>query len=226
MLITRLIVQTIVWLVFMGALLFGAAGTLAWPAAWAYLIELGVLSIAAGIWLARRDPGLLVERLSTFVQKAQTRWDKVFMLCVGVGWCAWLVVMGLDGGRYRWSLMPPWIQAVGAICIAACIGFSCIVFRENSFAAPVIKIQAERGHKVIDTGPYAHVRHPMYAGAIPFLLGMPLLLGSWWGLVCTPILVGGIGVRAVLEERMLAAQLPGYAEYMQRVKYRFVPFIW
>jgi len=100
------------------------------------------------------------------------------------------------------------------------------VFRANSFAAPVVKIQSERGHKVSDMGPYAYVRHPMYAAALLFLIGMPLLLGSWWGLACVPLLIAGFGYRAVLEERMLAAQLEGYAEYAARVRYRFVPYIW
>jgi protein-S-isoprenylcysteine O-methyltransferase Ste14 len=100
------------------------------------------------------------------------------------------------------------------------------VFRANSYAAPVVKIMTERGHKVSDSGPYAYVRHPMYAWAILFLVGTPLLLGSFWGLVCVPLLVVGLAYRAVLEERMLCAQLAGYAEYAARVRYRFVPYVW
>jgi protein-S-isoprenylcysteine O-methyltransferase Ste14 len=90
----------------------------------------------------------------------------------------------------------------------------------------VVKVQTDRGHAIATTGPYAVVRHPMYAGAIPFLLGIPLLLGSWYGLALAPALVAAFAVRAVLEERTLAAQLPAYADYAARVRYRLVPLIW
>ena len=100
------------------------------------------------------------------------------------------------------------------------------MFRANSYAAPVVKIQKDRGHAIATSGPYATVRHPMYAGAILFLLGTPLLLGSWFGLALAPVIVVGLAVRAVLEERTLSAQFPTYADYAARVRYRFVPLIW
>ena len=118
------------------------------------------------------------------------------------------------------------LQVLGALAILVSIVAIRAVFRANSFAAPVVKIQAERGHKVSDSGPYAYVRHPMYAWAIPFLVGTPLLLGSWFGFACVPVLIVGLAVRAVLEERVLCAQLDGYGEYAARVRYRFVPFVW
>ena len=225
--ITRLILQTVVWLVFMGALLFGAAGTLNWPVAWWYLIETGGLSLWIGLWLARHNPGLLAERLAPIVQAQQSRWDRFFMVSATVTWCVWLVLMGFDAMRYRWSApMPIWLVSLGSLCIFLCLFMCLIVFRANSYAAPVIKIQASRGHKVIDTGPYAQVRHPMYAAALLLFIGTPLLLGSWWGLACVPALVIGLGWRAVREERVLAAQLEGYTDYTTRVRYRFVPFVW
>jgi protein-S-isoprenylcysteine O-methyltransferase Ste14 len=224
--IVRLIVQTLLWLAGMGVVLFGAAGTLAWPGAWCYLIEMGVLGVWVGLWLARHDPGLLAERLGSFVQAGQSGWDKLFMVCVAIGWCAWLVLIAFDARRLHGSTMPVWCQALGALGIFVCFVATRPVFRANSYAAPVVKIQAERGHKVSDSGPYAHVRHPMYAAAILFLAGTPLLLGSWWGLACVPLLVAGLGYRAVLEERMLGAQLEGYADYAARVRYRFVPHVW
>ncbi|WP_118181672.1 methyltransferase family protein [Paraburkholderia phosphatilytica] len=224
--IVRMIVHTLLWLVGMGALLFGAAGTLAWPNAWWLLLEMGVLSIGAGWWLAVTDPALLAERMSVFGQRGQSRFDRVFMPCAAIGWTAWLVLMGIDAVRVRWSQVPPALSVLGALGICVCIVFTLFVFRANSYAAPVVKLQAERGHRVIDFGPYAVVRHPMYAGAILYLAGMPLLLGSWLGLACVPLLVAGIGWRAVLEERILAAQLDGYAAYMRKVRYRFVPYVW
>ncbi|CAB3802192.1 hypothetical protein LMG28614_05564 [Paraburkholderia ultramafica] len=225
--VTRLILQTVIWLAAMGVLLFGAAGTLAWPAAWWYLIELGVLSLWLGLWLARHDPGLLAERLAPVMQAQQSRWDRFFMMGVTLVWCGWLIVMGLDAVRLRWSApLPVWLVSLGSLGVFLCIFMCRFVFKANSYAAPVVKIQTSRGHKVIDTGPYAHIRHPMYSSALLLLVGTPLLLGSWWGLAFVPVMVIGIGWRAVREERVLAEQLDGYAEYMERVRFRFVPFIW
>jgi protein-S-isoprenylcysteine O-methyltransferase Ste14 len=97
---------------------------------------------------------------------------------------------------------------------------------ENSFAAPVVKVQRERGHHVISSGPYAWVRHPMYSGGILFCVGIPLLLGSWWGLVISPVFAVLFAVRAGIEERELIAGLPGYGDYATRVRYRLLPGIW
>ncbi|TDN63495.1 isoprenylcysteine carboxylmethyltransferase family protein [Paraburkholderia sp. BL10I2N1] len=224
--IARLVIQTVLWLAGIGALLFGAAGTVAWPAGWWYLLEMGALGIWMGLRLAKDDPALLEERLKPFIQREQGLWDKVFMALVAIVWCAWLVLMALDAARFRWSSVPLWLNVAGALAIFLCIWMTGFVFRANSFAAPVVKIQSERGHKVADTGPYAWVRHPMYSAAILFFIGLPLLLGSWWGLACAPLLVAGLGARAVMEERMLIAQLPGYADYAARVRYRLVPGIW
>jgi protein-S-isoprenylcysteine O-methyltransferase Ste14 len=225
--IARLILQTVIWLVSMGALLFGAAGTLAWPAAWWYLIELGALSLWIGFWLARHDPALLAERLSPIVQGQQSRWDRVFMIGVSLVWCGWLILMALDAMRFRWSApLPVALVSFGSLCVFLCLFICRFVFGANSYAAPVVKVQASRGHKVIDTGPYAHVRHPMYGAALLLFVGTPLLLGSWWGLAFVPVMVIGLGWRAVREERVLAEQLDGYADYMTRVRFRFVPYIW
>ncbi|MFM0737661.1 isoprenylcysteine carboxylmethyltransferase family protein [Paraburkholderia xenovorans] len=225
--IARLVLQTVVWLACMGALLFGAAGTLAWPAAWWYLIETGALSLWIGLWLARHDPGLLAERLTPIVQSQQSRWDRIFMVGVALAWCAWLVLMGFDAQRFRWSApMPVPLVSLGSLCVFLCLFMCRYVFQANSFAAPVVKIQTARGHKVIDSGPYAYVRHPMYSAALLLFVGTPLLLGSWWGLACVPVLAIGIGWRAVREERVLVEQLDGYTDYTTRVRYRFIPHVW
>ncbi len=100
------------------------------------------------------------------------------------------------------------------------------VMRENSFAAPVVKVQRERGHHVVSSGPYAWVRHPMYSGAILFFIGMPLLLGSAWGLVMSPLFAVLFAIRAKIEERALIAGLPGYDDYISRVRYRLLPGVW
>jgi protein-S-isoprenylcysteine O-methyltransferase Ste14 len=224
--IKSLVVQMAVWFVVMAAVLFGSADTVQWAAGWWFLLEWAVLGFWLGVWLARHDPALLAERLKPVVQRQQSGWDRVFMVYIGVMWFAWLILMGLDAGRFHWTSMPGWLGIVGALAIFLCIYLCRAVFRANSFAAPVVKIQAERGHRVSDTGPYAYVRHPMYAAALLFFVGLPLLLGSGWGFAGVPLLVVGMGYRAVREERLLAAELDGYADYAARVRYRFVPYLW
>lgn len=224
--IARMIWLTAAWFTWMGALLFGSAGTLAWLAAWLWLLEWAACGIWIGVWLLREDPGLLAERLAPFRQRGQSTWDRLFMVAVTLAWCAWLCLMGVDAVRFGWSHVPLWLSVAGAIAVFLDIYFTRGVFAANRYASPVVAIQRERGHTLSDTGPYAHVRHPMYAYAILLLVGTPLMLGSWWGLACVPFMVAGIGWRAVKEERTLAEGLPGYREYLQRVRYRFVPGIW
>ena len=222
----QLLSRTVFYLVFVGGLLFVSAGTLAWPAAWIYLALTAVISIGGGLWLAGHDPALLAERLKPMIQRDQKRWDKLFMPILLTLWCGWLVLMGLDAGRFHWSRMPLAGQILGVGLIAAGSYLVWLTFRANSYASPVVKIQKERGHRVVSTGPYAYVRHPMYAGALGFLLGAPLLLGSWWGLAAALLLVLAMAVRAVLEERALTAELDGYADYAARVRYRLAPYLW
>jgi protein-S-isoprenylcysteine O-methyltransferase Ste14 len=122
--------------------------------------------------------------------------------------------------------MPAWLQAIGALLVPFSLNISFLTFRENPYAASAVRIQKDRGQKVVSTGPYSLVRHPMYAAAFLYCMGTPLLLGSWYGLLFEPLFVGGLTVRAVLEERMLREQLEGYDEYMERVKHRFIPYLW
>jgi protein-S-isoprenylcysteine O-methyltransferase Ste14 len=141
-----------------------------------------------------------------------------------VAFCAWMALMGWDAGRTGFAAMPGWLQVVGGLAMALYMVGCWLTFRENAFAAPVVKIQ--EGQRVIDTGPYAIVRHPMYASALLFMIGLPLLLGSWLGLVLSAIFILAIAWRAVNEEEMLRAELPGYGAYASRVRYRFVPLVW
>ncbi|HKM46701.1 MAG TPA: isoprenylcysteine carboxylmethyltransferase family protein [Terriglobales bacterium] len=211
---------------FFAALLFGAAGTVRWPAAWADLILFIAGAFWITLWLARHDPALLAERLKSPLQKGQPFWDKILILPLMVAWCAWLVLMGLDAVRYRWSVMPVWLQCAGAIMIVVSFWMIGRVFRENPFLAAVVRIQTERGHRVVSTGPYATVRHPLYATMLIFLPANALLLGSWAGLVASVVFLSGIVFRTVMEDRELQRGLAGYPEYAARVRYRLIPFIW
>jgi len=225
-LMRKFIRRTTVSLLFVGAILFGAAGTLNWPEAWIYLALAAAMSFGGGFWLARRDPALLSERLGSLIQREQKGWDKVLMVVMVALWTGWLILMGLDAGRYHWSEIPLALQGAGLalICLGAYLVW--LTLKANSYAAPVVKIQKARGHVVVTSGPYARIRHPMYAGALLFIAGVPLLLGSWWGLAAGVGLVLIIAMRAVFEERTLAAELEGYADYAARVRYRLVPYLW
>ena len=221
----RLLLQNTITIVAMGALLFASAGTLHWPSAWVFLVASALLGPLCGWWLYRIDPALLAERLRPVLQKDQPAADKVFMSVFVVAMMAWLALMGVDR-RVQSSDMPVTLQAVGFALFLLSTLFTMWVFRENSFAAPVVKLQAERAQRVISTGPYAHVRHPMYSGMVLFFAGGPLLLGSWWGLVMIPVVVLLFAIRIGIEERTLRDGLPGYADYAARVRYRLVPGIW
>jgi protein-S-isoprenylcysteine O-methyltransferase Ste14 len=224
--IAKLVIQTTLWLVAMAALLFVPAGTIDWPGAWAFLIEIALMGYGIGFWLARRDPALLAERMSLPFQHAQKAWDKLFLSAVIVLFSFWLVAMALDAGRFRWSNLPLWAQILGALLILLTGYVGYLTFRENSYAAAVVKVQKERGQKTVSTGPYRYVRHPLYTGAVLYFLGAPLLLGSWLGLALAPLLIAAVAFRAVMEERMLSAELDGYAAYAARVRWRLVPLIW
>jgi protein-S-isoprenylcysteine O-methyltransferase Ste14 len=222
----RLTRNAIVGLAIMLVLLFVPAGTLAWPAGWIFLLEFGIASALITRWLRRHNPALLEERMKPLIQRDQKPWDRKLMTVFLFLWCAWFVAMTLDAARFRWSDMPLWLHVAGALAIAVAMCIMFLVMRTNAFAATVVKIQAERGHRVISDGPYAVVRHPMYGGTLLLIAGIPLLLGSWWGLALAPMIVLLFAVRAVMEERTLMAELPGYTDYAARVHYRMVPFVW
>jgi len=211
---------------FFSALLFGAAGTVHWPAAWAYLILFVAGAFWLSLWLARRDPALLAERLKSPVQEGQPVWDKFFILLMTVAWCAWLVLIGLDAVRFRWSVMPLWLQCAGAALVVLSFWMIGRVFRENPFLTAVVRIQTERGHTVVSTGPYAIVRHPLYVSMLIYLPATALVLGSWAGLAASAFFVGALVFRTAMEDRELQRGLAGYPEYAARVRYRLIPFIW
>lgn len=225
-LLALLLVELVLTMAVMGAILFVAAGRLDWPGGWTFLALFIGLSLAVSVWLLRIDPALLEQRLKPPVQRGQRGWDRVFMGLAGLSFLGWLALIGLDAGRFGWSQAPAWAQALGALMLIASYVGIAWVFRTNSFAAPVVRIQAEREQTVVDTGPYALVRHPMYAFALPIFVGAPLAAGSLWGLLVVPLAAIGIGWRAVHEERMLRTELPGYADYARRVRWRFAPGVW
>jgi protein-S-isoprenylcysteine O-methyltransferase Ste14 len=223
--IAKLLLQNTIFVVALGALLFASAGTLDWPAAWVFLVTSAIIGPACGLWLAKTDPALLAERMRPTFQADQPAADKKFMLTFVLVTLIWLVAIGLDR-RAQVSDVPLVLQALGLAMYLLSTAFIMWVFRENSFAAPVVKVQAERHHRVISSGPYAFVRHPMYSGIMLFFVGVPLLLGSWWGVAIAPVFAILFAIRARIEERALVEGLPDYADYAERVRYRLVPGVW
>jgi protein-S-isoprenylcysteine O-methyltransferase Ste14 len=219
------IVLGVEFLVF-ALLLFLPAGTIMWSAGWAFLILFFAGAVAITLVLARHDPALLAERMKPPIQPGQPLWDKILLCVVILLWLGWLILMGLDAVRFRWSVMSKWLQLIGAVGIALSFWICYRVFRENTFLAPVVRIQKERGHKLISTGPYSIVRHPLYSAALIMLPSTALMLGSWYGVAVSFLINAAIVFRTWMEDCKLKRELDGYAAYAVRVPYRLLPFVW
>lgn len=213
----------IVQLLLFPLVFFLAAGTFAWLACWIFLLLFYGFVFMVVRRLVRHAPALLEERMSVF--KAAPQREPLFLLLVA-GAVAWLVMMPLDVVRFRWSHLPLFLQVLGILSLVAAFALMYLAFRVNAYVTPTVRIQRERGQMVVSNGPYRYVRHPMYAGFHLFFLGLPLLLGSGVGLALAPLLIALIARRAVLEERLLCAELPGYESYLARVRFRFIPHFW
>jgi len=207
----------------MALLLFVPAGTVYYWQAWVYLLLFFGVSVFTTLSLMRHDPALLERRMRAGPTAEKRPAQKLIMLGTSVGFIALLIVPALDR-RWGWSAVPPVGVMVGDALVL--IGFLLIVrvYRENTFTSATIQIVEHQ--RVISTGPYAMVRHPMYASALLYLIGTPLALGSYWGLVPIVAMLPLLIWRLLDEERFLAAQLPGYADYETRVRHRLVPFVW
>jgi len=213
----------VVLVVVMGLLLFVPAGTVHYWQAWVYLSIFTGASIFTTLYLMRKDPALLERRMKGGPTAEKRLPQKVIMLFTSIGFIALLVVPALDY-RLRLSAVP--LSSVVAGDLLVVIGFYLIfvVYRENTFTSATIEIAENQ--KVISTGPYGIVRHPMYASASLYLLGTPLALGSYWGLVPLAAMMPFLVWRLFDEERFLAGNLPGYTEYQKEVRHRLVPFLW
>jgi len=207
----------------MALLLFVPAGTIHYGEAWVYLsIFLGSSTLTT-LYLMRKDPTLLERRMRGGPTAEKRAVERVIMLGTSLGFIALLVVPALDH-RHRWSAVPFDGVLAGDALVLAGVSLIYLVYRENSFASATIEVVADQ--VVVSTGPYAIVRHPMYAGGLLYLLGTPLALGSYWGLVplvaTLPLLIW----RLFDEERLLGERLAGYRQYQQTVRHRLVPWIW
>jgi protein-S-isoprenylcysteine O-methyltransferase Ste14 len=191
--------------------------------AWVFLLILIILSLLITIYLIRNDPELLKRRMRGGPTAEKRVSQRVIMIFTSIGFIGLLVVPGLDR-RFSWSTVPLAVVIAGDALVALGYYFIFLVFRQNTYSSATIEMAVNQ--KVIDSGPYSLVRHPMYAGALLYLMGMPLALGSYWGLVPFVAMIPFLIWRIFDEEMMLTRELEGYGEYKQRVRYRLVPGVW
>jgi protein-S-isoprenylcysteine O-methyltransferase Ste14 len=209
--------------VVMGLLLFVPAGTVRYWPGWAYLsIFFGAAALTTR-YLMRHDPALLERRMKGGPTAETRPVEKVIMLAASAGFIAILVVSALDH-RHAWSVVPLYGVLAGDGLVAIGLYFIFLVYRENTFTSATIEIAADQ--TVISTGPYAVVRHPMYASGMLYMLGTTLALGSYWGLVPLAAMLPFLIWRLFDEERMLNEHLPGYSDYQRKVRHRLLPGLW
>jgi protein-S-isoprenylcysteine O-methyltransferase Ste14 len=220
---TRTFVSLVALTVAMGLLLFLPAGTIRYWQAWVYLSIFTGASALTSIYLLRKDPALLIRRMKGGPMAEKETTQKIIMLFASAGFIALLAVPALDY-RFGWSVVPFAVVMVGDISVAMGFYFIFLVYKENTFTSATIEIAENQ--KVISTGPYALVRHPMYASALLYLVGTPLALGSYWGLLALAFMISFLIWRLVEEEKFLARNLPGYVEYQRQVRHHLVPYVW
>lgn len=219
----RAFAATAKFLVVLGLLVFLPAGSIRYWQGWLFWANFAFWCAAFTPYFLKHDPALLERRLRAGPTAEREPTQKRIQLFASIFICALFVASALDY-RMGWSTVPVSAVLIGNVLIAAGFWFIFLVFRENSFASSIIEVGA--GQKVVDTGPYAVLRHPMYAGALLMFAGVPPALGSWWGLVILLPLAAILAIRLLDEEKFLVRNLPGYAAYRTKVRYRLLPGVW
>jgi protein-S-isoprenylcysteine O-methyltransferase Ste14 len=210
-----------------GGLLFLPAGTLDWWRAWVFLGVVFVGTVASTVSVSRVNKGLLEERFKPPLQKGQPLADKIVVVLLIAAFVSLIVFIPLDVFRFQLLAKPgTLVSALGLVLFVGGWWIMTLALRENAFAAPVVKHQEERQQTVIDSGVYGVVRHPMYAGAVPLLVGMPLWLESYAAAMLASVPIATLAVRILVEEQFLRRELAGYDAYTERVRYRLIPFVW
>ena len=212
-----------VYLVAMAAVLFGGAGTLAVPMFWAYLALFAILCLGASAAVYLLSPDLVRER----VRPGKGEQDRVTVRALNLLLFAQLLLAGLDVGRLHWSATVSFpLQILGLVGFATGMGLTTWAMLVNRFFSSAVRLQPDRGQQVVTAGPYRVVRHPGYSGGLLLLLSAGIALGSWIAMVPILLIVPLMVRRTLIEERMLVSALPGYADYMRRVRSRIVPSVW
>jgi protein-S-isoprenylcysteine O-methyltransferase Ste14 len=220
----RLFLSVLATPLFLALALFLPAGTWRWPKGWLFVLVMVATGTLSFTYLWRVNPELVVARVNP--HRGTKRWDKVLLGFFFVAVLAICLVSALDDGRFHWSGVPWWVCALGYALYLA--GTAAITWAQavNKFFEPTVRIQTDRGHTVVDAGPYALVRHPGYAAAAVLFVGMALALGSLWALIPAGLSVLLLLLRTRWEDQTLQAELPGYEEYARRVRYRWISGVW
>jgi protein-S-isoprenylcysteine O-methyltransferase Ste14 len=222
-LVMRILRSALIGLLVCGALIFIPAGTLAYWQGWAFIAVFTISNIIIGLYLALKDPALLERRKKVGPAAEKRLAQKILISLCFVIFFVMPVFSAFDW-RFGWSQVPLWVPVLGDAFVALGLMTILRVFRENTFGASTI--EKMEGQKVITTGPYALVRHPMYVGVLVMTAGVPLALGSWWGLLIAFFMIPILIVRILDEEKMLFGELEGYEAYARGVRYRLVPGLW
>lgn len=215
---------TTIFLTF-GLFLFVPAGTLNWPEAWLLFIIYLIWMILQMKYMKERDPELFAARMDSS-KKASIPWDIKIMRGITIVFFLIIILAGLDAGRYHWSYVPVNVKIIAFACLIPTLAWHLWIMRENTFLSTRVEIQRDRGHKVVTTGPYKYVRHPMYAANMIMYLCMPLALGSFYALCPAVLMMLIFIIRTRLEDRTLMEELGGYKEYAEIVQYKLFPHIW
>ncbi len=212
--------RLVVGLALIAGLLFLCAGTLDYWHTWLYIATLFLLLSVSFNWLIRKDPQLLERRMRTQEREKTQRW----VIGISGVWLTLLYVLpGLDR-RFHWSQVPLWLVLIGVGMVIMGYAFDMQVIHVNRFASRVVEVMQEQ--KVISSGPYTLVRHPMYLAILVFIFGTALALGSYWALIPAALMAPVLAVRLIAEEKTLRRSLPGYEEYTRRVRWRLIPGVW
>jgi len=206
------------------ALVFLPAGSIGWRPGWVFLAVLVLGFGVSAMVLARVNP--MIYRARSRIQPGTKGWDKALLAVILPAMVAILPVAALDAGRHHWSEVPVWLMVLGYIALLGGIALTAWAQAVNPFFEPGVRIQSERQQRVIDAGPYRFVRHPGYAAALAWFFGMALALGSFWALAPAALASAVLVLRTSWEDRLLQAELYGYADYVHRVRWRLVPGLW
>lgn len=221
----RMVLRLLVAFIVMSAAFCCSAGTTAWLKAWLYMVIQFSFWTAAALWLKKHNPQLLKDRM-VFLKPDTRGWDKVIIKTSTVLFIPYLLLPGFDAVRYQWSSVPLPVSVIGYAGIILSLLLFFAVLRENAYLSRFVEVQKDKGHKVITTGPYRYVRHPMYVGLITLLYSLPVALGSLWTLIPASVLTLLFVVRTYLEDKTLHEELEGYRAYAEKVKYRLLPGVW
>ncbi len=214
-------------LIFWPAAVLLLAGDWLWLEGWLFGLWMSAMILSVLVYTYFQDPALLAERTRRPGSGNQKAWDKYLLVGILLTAIIWLIVMPLDAKRFAWSPpFPVWLKAIGGLALLPALYLIFQSTAANTFMSTAVRVQAERKQRVISTGVYGLVRHPLYLGCVFLLFGAPLLLGSVIGLIISLIGAVSLVVRIIGEEKMLTEELEGYAEYRQKVKYRLIPFLW